>query len=131
MIAALESSGAPITVAQLLDCLCRPFLHDHRGFSQFLGRVLRSPEQRAIRAEFDHLTPASDAIYRRIMLLLPHLPQDIINFRITAANLIVLDMLATPNLIAPESLATADAEQLYAAALAAGVGCIEGPLTAL
>lgn len=119
----LEEAGAP-SVEGLLDCLFRPFSEAYLGFAYFLSRVLRSPEQRSFRAQFDSLAPTSHLIYARIAPLLPDVPADILGFRMTAANLIVADMLATPDAIAPASIAELPVDQRYRIALKAAVGCL-------
>lgn len=127
----LEQSGAEIGVAQLVHCICRPFIDEHRAFARFFARVMRSDEQRSIRAEFDHLAPETHRMYERIVTLLPQIPRAVLDFRMTAANLIILDITGTPDLIASHTLADLGIEERYDIGLAAAIGCMHAPLHAI
>lgn len=124
LMAQLPADG----VRPLLDCLFRPLFEQQdtrgrRSYAAFLAQVLRHGEAGGLRERAMTMTPATDALLRRLIACGPPLPPDLATHRLLAINLLVLDVIGgmdrnTPSALSPERLYE-DAIDMAAGALAA------------
>ena len=116
----------------LLDCLFRPLLeqrdeHGRHSYASFLRQVLQFAPAAALRGEAMPLTPATAELLTLIEKAMPDVPGPLVQHRLVAANLLMLDVLIRHD---SEPSTDLSAEQLYADTLdmlVAGVGA--RPLT--
>lgn len=129
LMAALPQDG----VWSLLDCLFRPLFEQcnadgRRSYAAFLAQVLRHPEAGSLRERAMSMTPATDALLRRLAACVPTLPPALVPHRLVAVNLLMLDLIGDMDRHRPSALPPA---LLYedAITMAAGAYAATCPMT--
>ncbi|SCW61937.1 transcriptional regulator, TetR family [Sphingobium faniae] len=118
-------------VRPLLDCLFRPLFEQcdargRRSYAAFLAQVLRHGEAGSLRERAMTMTPATDALLRRLTACGPALPSALAAHRLVAINLLVLDVIGGMDRDKPAALPP---DRLYEDAIDMAAGALTAPFS--
>lgn len=126
LLDAARSHSRTPDLGSLLDCLFRPLLEQvdaggRHSYASFLRQVLEYAPAAELRSQAMWLTPATAQLLALIESAMPGVPPPLVQRRLIAANLLMLDVVIGLDHAPNPQLA---AEEIYADALAMLVGGI-------